>query len=156
MLTQTDIRVSCKEIRREALKIFYHENCFWINTPAYNCESMMKFLGATKAIGIASKGEDGMDLIKTRVQFGCSPSWTNLLEWMRQMHAGAISTDRNVSPNMARMDWDGGVRKAKYMAIQSMFDTVYQLRAQPWELVEKVLCSLRMNLACIDEAWLED
>ncbi|KJX99841.1 hypothetical protein TI39_contig350g00031 [Zymoseptoria brevis] len=132
---------TCKEIRSEALSLFYAEHSFTIR--ARNFDSSAASLWTRRSRHLAPPGS-----MSCLANAEWSPHWKNLLEWLRKYHAGELNivawhlfSDLSSKPQQARD------------LVSMMFEMTLPLNGSPWGLVEKVLEKVRPLLVETDARW---
>ncbi|KAK4610170.1 hypothetical protein CLAFUW4_14019 [Fulvia fulva] len=136
-----------KEIRAEAMSIFYYENTFMHDVDHYDSSAMMKF--DELLLGM------NLDRRRMMIQNGVTydqPSWKNLIMWLSRFHAKAMS--RCPGPALFKKEM-GMTRSARYF-IGGMFDTVEKMVGVEFEVVLGLMEIWRPALAAFDKKWEQD
>lgn len=138
-----------KEIRSEALTIFYHENFFrfkitnFDSTPLFNWH-IQKLAMGFPAGSLQHKTRNSIDYFP--------PSWPDLLVWLHRYHVRAVSGRPSLPQSLVN-------KKQGHMlkhVVGDMFAAVDALHGERWALAEAVVKSMRPSLVIIDEDWAKD
>lgn len=137
---------TCKEIRSEALKIFYYENEFSGKVHYFDISFMVKWSITLQRLRLSPKKA------KLAGPIGQQPCWKNLLHWTKCYHQGVVHA-KAVSPEQLQKRGEKGLM---WHLLAVMFETVRTLHKQPWKLVEKVILRMRPSFTAEDPKWAED
>ena len=137
---------TCKEIRQEALSIYYYENSFRTWLKDYDAANLTRFSSSLKVMELAG--------LRVNVTFCYSqntvPKWANLLEWLRCSHAKDVAA----IPYFPEALHGAGRNDQHAYALGTLFLVTSALHKQPWEEVRAILISLRPTLGSVDERWM--
>lgn len=141
--TEPELLLTCKQIRSEAMGIFYNECTFVLDNDDYDPTTAiawtMKLRALSKRKIITNRCGPPTIFSQTRP----TPSWTNLLKWVKACHerqAGAM--------------YAGETRKdAGAHIISACLLMGVNLRDTPWAGLEKVLEHQHCALVALDERW---
>lgn len=141
---------TCKQIRQEALKIYYYENKFLVITPKWNTDTLVSFHTETLRLQLRV-GPYGVrcNLASTSQE----PHWANLLEWARRLHSRELSW---WSSNEDGYTLSGTRGTVAFNVCRAMRIMACEMRAMPWSQVKEVLAPQRIVLASVDKRWLEE
>lgn len=151
---------ACKKVRREALKIYYYENVFQIQVHKWKSDNWLAFERSNKQLGIKGSRtiqnalSEGEQLDGLKIDIGITstePSWKNLLEWMRRVHAGNLPGPTKPPRSDVQLP-----RSVKFLRFETMIFTARELAKQPWSSVQRILCGHRALLGQEDSRWLEE
>lgn len=147
------ILATCKQIRYEALKIYYYENAFSVSTPKWNTDALVCFNTQICRLGLQVEPGKGMCIFTIIDRASLEPHWANLLEWARLLHSKTMSWTHSNKESYALSGYCGTVA---YNVGRAMRITACQMRALPWSQVKEVLAAHRIVLASVDKRWLEE
>lgn len=129
---------TCKQIRREALGVFYFENKFCARI--YDWDPVVKDRFSRLMVAYNTKCP------QLSHSFKGSPNWTNLLEWLRAVHEGRIS---GIS------DCVGRARTSERKLVGILFLIARRTRVNmPWPEVVRLLEAHREVLGQLNAMWL--
>ncbi|KAI5359730.1 hypothetical protein Slin15195_G115890 [Septoria linicola] len=150
---------TCKQTRRECLRIFYHENQFRIPIPRFSAMLLTKFVkhldGIDFGVDPARNGKEvgwqaGVNCYVTPSPM--TPSWLNLLRWCQLIHEGVLPDPKQTADGR----WDRGDRRTDWLVIAGIHGIVRQSKERNWEEVKGIVEGFRAALAAVDGRWLED
>jgi hypothetical protein len=123
---------ACKQIRREARKMYYSQNMFSV------------IICDLKLMPHASH-PIWEDTRETEIVLGGGHDWDNLMEWLRAYHAGTISAtpdfEDSCSPTL--LSWD---------FLEVLFNVANKSRKPPWEVVSGILQSFESMFNRVQES----
>ena len=125
-----------RQIRTEALGLFYHENVFSAGVHDWDDGVQERFLALRKQYQISTHWHH---------HFTGGPHWGNLMGWLRGVHEGrkrALPT-----PGMEKM------RSPVRWVLAGCFEMALYGRGMPWFAVERVLGVQRKALVEMDPRW---
>lgn len=138
---------TCKEIRQEAVTLFYCENEFEIEMIDWN---IINFLKWDKILAAALGDGDNFDCARGRTRcVGPSddPNWANLHHWMKEYYH-----DNTVLEQTEPSSLCSGEETDVYV-VASMFVVLNNMKSKTWEEMEGILKEFRVVLAKVDERW---
>lgn len=125
-----------RQIRNEAIGVFYHGNAFCVAVHDWNGSLLERF-------------RDLRSVYKSnahwRHYFTGGPHWANLLEWLKGVHGRTRRSLRTPGLNQ--------VRPALRWVLAACFETAQNGRAMPWSTVERILGVQRKALIALDSRW---
>lgn len=146
--------LTCKEVRREAIGIFYSVNTVRLMVVSYS-PAMPTFIFRKQAA--------------VRAQYDCEittavrifelgpPRWRNLLSWLRLCHLSShsfIVPIMNVRPLRTEgQPCDTPWEHRETMVVAGMFQMVEAMREVCWGDIEVILAMLRYGLVQLDSEW---
>nr|OQO24475.1 hypothetical protein B0A51_07205 [Rachicladosporium sp. CCFEE 5018] len=138
--TEPDLLFVCHLIRKEAGSIYYGKNSFGVTCDHYDSTTLLLALRK-------------QDLFDAYDEFGKAeplyvivsdqPDWTNLMVWVRRVHARLMP-----APTI-----DGPPIRPDQPAVQALLQMAASMRGTPWPEVEATLKWQRLVLVHINEAW---
>lgn len=140
---------TCKEVRREGLKIFDYENKFTHLVRRYNCTPVYEFVHSLESCSrVIDPGKVNLDGANDG-----EPCWSNVLRWLRRIH------NYKVLPCVDDLGTEQ-LRRENVTDMEShtqriMFSIAARLQDQPWDFVEDMLVGMRPSLVVVDERWAE-
>ncbi|KAK5171095.1 uncharacterized protein LTR77_004239 [Saxophila tyrrhenica] len=142
--------LTCKDIRSEALPVFYQEICFVITLDGFNPETMLKWYDHCLKPPAEVLPKVWHDFMIARP---VDRNWDNLMRWAQLYHSNVLIqpafTAADAERQAATPGWLAAWQK-KYTEMQiiaEMFRKVAVLRAEPRELVRQHLNHDRVELA---------
>ena len=138
---------ACKEIRDEALPIYYAENSFAIHVTSYNSDVVLNFERRERCKILRRHNIS----CKFELLLVGSVNWQNLREWLKRLHARelviGIASEKETLPFGAH-----GI-KARIHIIGSMFRLAFKTQSLPWEDVDALLEDQHKMLAMLNARW---
>ncbi|KJX99838.1 hypothetical protein TI39_contig350g00029 [Zymoseptoria brevis] len=127
---------TCKEVRADALKLFYCTNTFTVLAVNYNYATMARFLALLGTLKISK------NFVKYYFDMIGRPNWSNLRDWVKRYHAG----EEDYLPPARK-------QTKERILLRALFDTARVMRGQEWRLVKKVMSAMRPALIDLDARW---
>lgn len=131
---------TCRQVRSEAVAIYYAENVFKFYIQKYDSTTAFRFrstLPELKQQPTQTK-DNG---------YSNTPHWRNLLMWLQRYHKGEVG----------RVSCAEVQRKASaqedVVVVGGMFSIVAELSDLPWVRVKKILMAQRAVLEVLDPRW---
>ncbi|CAK4033889.1 Hypothetical predicted protein [Lecanosticta acicola] len=145
------ILITCRQIRKEALKIFYYENQFRASVANYNSDLVHKWTQHLQKMKMRPS------LALPYLGFGhrsTSPPWPNLLRWLRRKYDDwdIVSPRRPLS----RKRLGKTAVEVEQLIVGGMFAIVKALTDEEWDVVEELLMHQRVVLERMDGRWAKD
>lgn len=141
---KSGLLATCKEIREEAIKIFYVENTFHHLIDNFDSRTMVKLNALWQPVaGDATPGTS----ISASLRW--SPHWENLLVWLKRIHAGKCHGGHIGLETLN----ERGERAVDIYMVEAMFETVLRMQRQPWALVKDIVEINRVALVVRDKRW---
>lgn len=125
-----------RQIRDEALGLFYHQNTFSAQVHDWQDTVVERFRALRKQYQIASHWHH---------HFTGEPHWKNLLEWLGGVHDGSKRALQTPGLDKART--------AERWVLAGCFETALHGRGMPWFALEKILLVQRKALVALDPRW---
>lgn len=152
-IPEPPLLLTCKDIRREALPLFYSLNSMVLTVDSYS-PAMPLFIYKKQLAALAQY--DYLINECSVVPVG-RPSWRNLLAWLRHAHEQeyiGIPFTRLASPLRpgAYVRWAGDPLR-EWVVVAGMFRMVNLLDDEDWEVVEETLTCMRYALVKFDAEW---
>lgn len=146
--------LTCKEIRNEALPIFYTQNNLHLLIHSYS--PAMPLLIHRKQESILEQYQ--YYIYVSHIVLAGPANWRNLLTWLRHIHESDSPIGIvQVAPPLKTGHRPGALERAKELTVVAgLFDVVGLLDDVRWDVVEKTLGMLRYALAAFDDDWEED
>ncbi|KAF2161602.1 hypothetical protein M409DRAFT_58992 [Zasmidium cellare ATCC 36951] len=139
-----------KQIRSEALKIFYYENQFKHTVQRLDVSPAIHFCRTLAKVDLGPPSKQHR--VSLLVEVFLTPHWPNLLEWLRLTHQGFMSLPvEGMTPSAGNLAFE-----AEKKVVASMFEAVKALKRQPWRLVREVLRGMRQVLVVLEPSWGDD
>ncbi|KAK4496542.1 hypothetical protein PRZ48_012522 [Zasmidium cellare] len=140
---------TCKQIRKETLKIFYSENAFHIEVINYNSSTLLRWESHLKPMRMQERGHLFVSVhLEDEVGW-----WANLLLWLQRFHERKVRT-RALAPEQVLKVFNS--KDAGTHLMGAMFMTVDEFRDQPWQRIEKHIQNFRPALIAVQEPWSKD
>ncbi|KAK5127562.1 hypothetical protein LTR85_006902 [Meristemomyces frigidus] len=136
--------LASRQIRYEALPLYYGENSFILRVASYNSTLPLRW---TQKL---ARYENLYNLshVRTEVREDGYAHWANLMLWLQRIHSGAVRW----APTETEGDDD-----REGLALDVMFRQVEQLRGLPWTHVEGIMGGFRRLLSvAFDGQWAEE
>ncbi|SMQ55866.1 unnamed protein product [Zymoseptoria tritici ST99CH_3D7] len=130
---------TCKQVRSEALELFYLSNHFHFDIRGYNDSLLLKFAEPLKAMNIRA--------YLTKAGFKTwTPGWDGLMRWLENLHTGQhwLSLANSKAPGSAAC-----------LLVKGLFVTARALREVEWNRLKEILESMRPALVALDARWAE-
>lgn len=152
---------TCRQIRREAMGIFYSENIFAFTVTSYSPKMPMftlkKMVSLRKRYGISIAE-------RTRATFQGPPRWNNLLSWIKAVHetpCGSTTITAHRPHRFTAKSTDGMNanqlrRRKESNFLAGLFRLVCEMKDRPWHIVESSLAPMRYGLELFDPEWAKD
>ncbi|KAK4500664.1 hypothetical protein PRZ48_008853 [Zasmidium cellare] len=143
-LPQPALLCTSRQIRTEAIGIYYNSNKFRVLIQSWDGAKFTKFYE------IFEKNTTTRNLYANiRLSFHGGPNWANLFRWLKVAHAGEMWTLEWV--------WDLDDQTKEFATVGALFTTLmHTTRHLPWAEAKQIMFSLRMMLAFVDGAWIMD
>ncbi|KAK4549846.1 hypothetical protein LTR36_005147 [Oleoguttula mirabilis] len=136
---EPDLLHACKQVRREAMSIFYGENEFDVLHIGFDSAVQIKML---------EKEVKLRDEYKVPIKwFICTRgprNWANLLTWLKHIHRGTV---------LGWVAGQGARSSAEFAIVDEMFDTCEDLNDLPWERVAGVMERFHKILVGVSGSW---
>ncbi|SMY29553.1 unnamed protein product [Zymoseptoria tritici ST99CH_1A5] len=133
-----------REVRHDALKLFYHSRTFIIAAPDFSDDNIRHFHKNLK---------EGMGIRRTGMQFQVEisglPNWKNLLKWLESYHSGKHS----LRPKAQNWSPSNKKQRKDEPAFMGMFAMAKKMRGQEWELLRGLLFAMFPALIALDIKW---
>lgn len=136
---------TCRQIRKEAIEIYYAGNVFVLVMPSYDSTPVALFDATLPALSCY------VDVVKDWRYYQV-PNWPNLLRWLQLNH----KQDDNwplLSKYPVKLVSRDRYAKRDYLVVSGMFAMVRELSCVPWERLQAVLEAQRPILVRIDRRW---
>lgn len=138
---------ACKQIRDEALPIYYAENRFTLQIIDYKSDVVLSFERRERC-QILRRHNIECEIRLRRVG---TANWQNLREWLERFHARELriciaSGEKPLPPGVCGRD-------AIKHVIGSMFHLASKTRSLPWEEVDALLEDQHKMLVMLDGLW---
>ncbi|SMR64200.1 unnamed protein product [Zymoseptoria tritici ST99CH_3D1] len=136
----------CKEIRSEAVPIFYSDTMhrFMMRTRDFDCSTVCLWRERSGHL-------DRTEAMLRDANTNWSPHWKNLLDWLKKFHARKIEHAVYCSAT------NSGSQQLHEQALVGMtFSTATDLKDSPWEVLERVLASVRPLLIASNPRWADE
>ena len=144
-----------KQIRAEAISIFYIENHFKCITSGF--DSRVHLLFERKLIAIHKNHHVNLSgLPEIALELRGPYNWPNLKLWARRLHSRELGMvgDVGASQSSPIAPIPGaGIRAAEGILVRSIFDLATDLRGIPWAVVEGILDTTHATLITLDARW---
>lgn len=134
-----------RQVRHEALAIFYMANMFILDLQDYNSAASYRFI-----LSLPPKLERLLAIKMTSLHRS-EPHWRNVLQWLERYHA-----DKAHTPVVPQRLWEKYQAPQDVMIVSGMFQMVKQMAGFSWKRVKQVVEVQREVLANCDVRWLED
>ncbi|WMI39068.1 uncharacterized protein CLAFUR5_20359 [Fulvia fulva] len=138
---------TCRQIRSEALAIYFYENRFRVTGASWNSDTLFKLTSTIKSMGLDTEKMP----VDGRWTLG-PPSWKNLMLWLQRYHAQELQLRPSRPASMLKIEVKDPVR----YAVGSLGVIVDRSRDQSWTRVKKTLDALRPMLIILNRRWEED
>lgn len=124
----------CKQIRDEARKLYYSENCFILSIEGYHLQPFIPWYRLLQQLGV----DDHLRATSCIISDG-QCRWSDLLSWCRAAHNGTMLEARRINdPQYVGLT-----------TVVAMHRAVEVMSSRPWEEVEPVLMTFQpILLAC--------
>ncbi|KJX99837.1 hypothetical protein TI39_contig350g00028 [Zymoseptoria brevis] len=133
-----------REVRHDALKLFYHSRTFSIAAPDFSDALIRRFHKNLKeGMGIRRKG------MRFQVEISGLPNWKNLLKWLESNHSGTHS----LRPKAQNEFLPIRKQRRDEPAFLGMFAMAKEMRGQDWELLKRLLFAMRPGLVALNDKW---
>lgn len=131
-LQEPSLLTTSKEIRQEAVTIFYSENRFELVSNDYDPTNFLKW--ERIVIAAIKRGDiPGFDTGRaTAAVTSLDPNWTNLLTWMEMPHNGRTALHVCEPGLLEHYQLD-------IVVVGGMFVTVKKMQSQAWDVVSKLI-----------------
>lgn len=129
---------ACRQIRHEALQIFYHENAFDIAALELDSCVLAQWCAVLDKLDINPRRVTMCPSIRQTAH------WRNLMTWIYQWHVGVIP---------ARLTYPAYLHNAEVRLVHAMFDTAMIMQGQPWSHVKLLLDIQRPVLIALNPDW---
>ncbi|CZT17403.1 uncharacterized protein RCC_03237 [Ramularia collo-cygni] len=137
---------TCKQIRSDALKIWYYGTKFHVRIHDFDSAPLQKWGASFTSIG----------LIRGKVTMYSTPrwepSWDNLIVWLELYHAGILHGRCPQPAHLLEQAKENRVDLQWYFP-GVMFDVAKALRHVEWKEVKEILVSMRTSLLATDSRW---
>lgn len=135
---------ACRQIRAEAITLYYLENKFHITIPSEDGKRMLPFYRA-------AENHVTPCLISVCCGWKGAYSWTNLLAWLKLYHA----RDIRLRPVYAReyLEAAGNDLDRSARVVEMAFKTVEEMLWVKWDMVAAVLEKFHLVVAGFDRDW---
>ena len=130
----------CRQIREEAIHIYYTLN--WFEIIVYDCDAVAiqrPHALIAKYCKAPSQHED-----RGFVDYRGNPSWSNLVNWCKAFHD---------DDQMLWMTVDSNETDKDAMAVAAVLDVVDKCRQMDWDHLLSILESLQMLMVSRNPAW---
>jgi len=146
--------LTCKEIRHEALPIFYTQNTLHLLIHSYSPATPLLIHRKQEAI----LEQYQYYIFVSHIVLDGPANWRNLLAWLRHGHESDSPVGIvQVAPPLKTEYGLGALERAKELTVVAgLFDVVGLLDDVRWDVVEETLGMLRYALAAFDDDWGED
>ena len=143
--TEPELLHTCKQVRKEAIRIYYAENRFEILVPDYDSSLLLQW--SRKAVQLAL---DHNVYVVCRIfcQHHPQPDWPKLLLWLERVFANSIPHSCRHPPSQAPSG-----TSVEGLVVGGMFHLVRTSQNQPWDYVKKLLEEQRLILIALDGRW---
>lgn len=146
-LPEPPLLAVCKQIRDEAVQIYYSENTFHIEDEDYECTALQLWTRRVSSLRPMDDC-DAQERYKHTLQrvLNLQPNWPNLSKWLRLFYQREIIGHGPPQhlPNDVELDM---------RVVGGIFAMVEGMRGQPWSAVEKNLEAQHNILCAIDGRW---
>jgi hypothetical protein len=144
---------TCKDIRREAIAVFYSVNTIRLVIESYS-PSMPIFMHKKR---LAVLTRYGYKIPAAEASMEGLARWRNLLSWLRHVHENACTSLTSIKP-APPLGIRGHIREApdydkEKTVVAGLFSMVETMSEVPWDRVEKSLGMLRYGLVQYDSEW---
>lgn len=138
---------ACKQIRVEALPIYYAENSFELQIRDCNSNAVFKWEQSVRCRILLQRK------VKCKVEISLlgTANWQNLREWLKRLHAKELHT--GVVDVVGALPQKVCGKEARMHVVGSMFRLVSKTRSRPWEDVDALLEDQHKILAMLNERW---
>ncbi|CAK4033890.1 Hypothetical predicted protein [Lecanosticta acicola] len=137
----------CRQIRSEALKIFYYGNKFIFRAPGYDSDVIYTFVCILEQ----------MEISRRKTTFSIRQSyktanWPKLLKWLHRKHLCEAMVGLKVPSSLKKR----GTMGAEPYVIGGMFNIVKEMKDQPWLMAMPILLQQRVVLEQLNKDWGKD
>lgn len=143
--------LTSKEIRHEALPIFYTQNTLHLLIHSYSPATPLLIHRKQEAV----LAQYEFYIFVSHIVLDGPANWRNLLAWLRHVHESESPVGIvQVAPPLKTGHRPGALERAKELTVVAgLFDVVGLLDDVRWDVVEKTLGMLRYALAAFDDDW---
>lgn len=136
-----------KQIRNEAITIYYNENTFTI--PVHGYSSDVYLVAVQRVQKLRTRYNIAPEVVCTAPNPNL-PNWSNVMQWLKRYHGGLI-TDSVAAPE--RLLELGSDRDTADLVIGGMFCILDGMMEKEWEEIQGLLGHQRVILTRLDKRW---
>ncbi|KAK5127474.1 hypothetical protein LTR85_006813 [Meristemomyces frigidus] len=140
--------LASKEIRNEAITIFYTENAFRVTVQDYNSDPCLPVTRMIRRVE-----EEHRITVKcccTSCRAWLNPNWPNLIQWLQRYHGGSVLQDISPPERLLQRPVE---TSTSLLVPGGMFRIVDGMVGKDCEEVKAVLLHQRFILRRLDERW---
>jgi hypothetical protein len=150
-ISEPALLFTCKEIRRNAIKIFYLVNVLCLHIYSFSPSTVMY----THKKDATLRRQYNCKIKTITGEIRGPRSWSNLISWLRYTHGTALkapSIDLSPHPSVAVAHFG----EKEEAVIAGLFHMVHVARDAKWDQVEQCLDLMRYGLAACNKDWAQD
>ena len=141
---EPSLLLTCKQIRKEGLPIYYEENTFDIFSRDFDSSVMLKWAERSRLVTTEEALASGNNHVRSS---SMQPNWLNLSLWLERYHKKEVH-DCIYHPTKAPAHFSADLR-----VVGVMFCLVLSLRDRPWSGVKQLLDEDHNILVSLDSRW---